>query len=142
MEKHFDKLEKMYSNSNLNKILEGKIEISQGESILNFHFRKNMQSETKNIHNAYNFMSMENVAFYAANSLIEDVLVSTRSFEVSFFKPTNSKKLTAKAKFIEKSMGNYIISTELLDHNGIVISKGKGIFRRSKTLLKNIKNYQ
>ena len=85
-------------------------------------------------------MTLESAAFFAANSLIEDVLVFTKSFEINYKKTTQSKKLKASAKFVEKSMGNYFIIVELTENKNL-IARGKGVFRRSKTLLENIKNY-
>ena len=99
-----------------------------------------MHNETKEIHNAYLFMAVESVAFLAANSLVEDVMVSAKSFEINYLKPTNSKKLNVSARFVEKSMGNYYILAELRDNKNLVV-RAKGVFRRSKKSLENIKNY-
>ena len=85
-------------------------------------------------------MAVESAAFLAANSLVEDVIVSAKSFEINYLKPTNSKKLNVSAKFVEKSMGNYYILAELRDNKNLIV-RAKGVFRRSKKSLENIKNY-
>ena len=142
MQQHYDSLEKMHLNSPINELIKSKINISQGKSEISFKNSTSMRSALDNIHNAYIFMALEAAAFFAANSLIEDVLVSTKSFEIIFSKPTNSEELIAKGTFEEKSMGNYIISAELFDLDEKLIAKAKGVFRRSKNLLEDIKNYQ
>jgi len=142
MQKHYDGLEKMHLKSPINDLIKSKINISQGKAQVNFKNSIAMRDALGNIHNAYIFMGLEEAAFFAANSLIEDVLVSNKSFELIFSKPTKSVELIAKGKFEEKSMGNYIISAELYDQDEKLIAKAKGIFRRSKNLLEDIKNYQ
>ena len=142
MQKHYDGLERMHSKSTTNKTLNSKIKISQGEAELNINTNIAMHNAIKEIHNAYYFMALETASFYAANSLIEDVLVFTKTFEMIFSKQTTSDKLIAKGKFNEKSMGNYIITAELYDNKNNLIAKGKGTFRRSQNLLEDIKNYQ
>ncbi len=142
MQEHYECLERMHSKSPINNLLNSKIKISQGVAELNFKIQKPMNNALKNIHNAYIFATLESAAFFAANSLIEDVLVFTKSFEIIFSKPVSSGELIAKGIFMEKSMGNYIISAELNDQENKLIAKAKGIFRRSKNLLEDIKNYQ
>lgn len=141
MKKHYEGLERLHLKSVTNNTLKSNIKISQGEAELTFNSNKLMHNALKEIHNAYYFMALETVSFYAANSLIEDVLLFTKSFEITFSKKTTSDKFIAKGKFNEKSMGNYIITAELYDFKDNIIAKGKGIFRRSKNLLEDIKNY-
>ena len=142
MQEHYGRLERMHSKSPINNQLSSKIKISQGQVELKLKVTKDMKNGLNQIHNAYIFMALESVAFFAANSLIEDVLVFTKSFEIIFSKPASGGELIAKGIFMEKSMGNYIISAELYDPGNKLIAKAKGIFRRSKNLLEDIKNYQ
>ena len=85
-------------------------------------------------------MAVESAAFLAANSLVEDVLVLAKSFETNYLKSTMNKKLNVNAKFIEKSMGNYVNLVELTENKNVIV-RAKGVFRRSKKSLENIKNY-
>ncbi|MAS63373.1 MAG: hypothetical protein CMA34_06975 [Euryarchaeota archaeon] len=140
MKEHYKKLERMFSKSTINKTLQAKIKINQGTSELNFSTNTSMHNESKNIHNAYLFMAVESAAFLAANSLVEDVLVLAKSFETNYLKSTMNKKLNVNAKFIEKSMGNYVILVELTENKNVIV-RAKGVFRRSKKSLENIKNY-
>ena len=140
MEEHYNKLENIFSKSSINKVLNAEIKINQGFSELIFTTNNSMHNEIKEIHNAYISMALESAAFFAANSLIEDVLVFAKSFEINYLKTTQGKKLKSSAKFVEKSMGNYFILVELTENKNL-IARGKGVFRRSKTLLENINNY-
>jgi len=140
MKDHYNNLVNLFSKSTVNKILQAEVAISQGKSEFIFLTNNNMHNETKEIHNAYLFMAAESAAFLAANSLVEDVMVSAKSFEINYLKPTNSKKLNVSAKFVEKSMGNYYILAELRDNKNLIV-RAKGVFRRSKKSLENIKNY-
>ena len=142
MSKHFQKLENLFLESPLNKTLESEIKIDEGFAEIKFTRKDFMHNETYHIHPAYNFMALESAAFFAANSLIEDVSIFSKSFEVIYLKNSRSINYVAKARFLEKSMGNYIISSELYDDNTNLISKAKAVYRRSKLSLNNIKNYE
>jgi len=132
----------MYVSAPFNKSIKSSIKIIQGECSVEMKIQKNMHNAGDSMHGAYYFMMLDNAAFFAINSLVEDVLILTKSFEINFLKPIKSGKLIAKAKFSEKTMGNYIAIAELYDDQENLIGKGKGIFRRSKLQLENINNYQ
>ena len=142
MKGHYKKLESMYMGAPFNKSLKSSIKISQGECSVEMKIQKNMQNAGDSMHGAYYFMMLDNAAFFAINSLVEDVLIITKSFEINFLKTVKTGKLIAKAKFSEKTMGNYIAIAELYDDQENLIGKGKGIFRRSKLQLDKINNYQ
>ena len=142
MKEHYEKLESMYVDAPFNKLIKSTINIDQGICSIEMKIKKDMHNAMNSMHGAYYFMLLDNAAFFAINSLIEDVSVLTKSFEIDFLKPVKSGKLVAKAKFIEKTMGNYIALAELYDDQKNLIGKGKGIFRRSKHQLKEINNYQ
>ena len=118
MKEHYQKLINLFSKSSVNKTLKAEIQIGQGNSEFSLSTNSMMHNETKEIHNAYLFMAVESAAFLAANSLVEDVMVLAKSFEINYLKSTKSKKLKVNAKFIEKSMGNYYILVELTVHLG------------------------
>tara|TARA_B000000532_G_scaffold8456_1_gene6359 strand:+ start:18366 stop:18794 length:429 start_codon:yes stop_codon:yes gene_type:complete len=140
MKEHYNKLANLFSKSTINKTLQAEVIISQGKSEFIFTTTAIMHNEIETIHNAYLFMAAESAAFLAANSLVEDVMVLAKSFEINYLRPTSSKKLNVSAKFIEKSMGNYYILVELTENKNLVV-RAKGVFRRSKKPLENIKNY-
>lgn len=141
MSEHYKKLENLFLKSSINEILDAKIKITEGATEIHLTKKEFMHNEIEPIHSAYIFMVLESSAFFAANSLIEDVSIVSKSFEILYVRNLESKIYTAKAKFLEKSMGNYIISSELYDEKGNLITKAKGVYRRSKKSLKNIKNY-
>tara|TARA_Y100000588_G_C14102902_1_gene859614 strand:+ start:190 stop:618 length:429 start_codon:yes stop_codon:yes gene_type:complete len=142
MSKHYTKLENMYTKAPFNKFLKSSIKIDQGVCEIIMKIKNEMHNEIKTMHNAYYFMLLDNSAFFAINSLVEDVIISTKSFEIDFLKPIQSGDLIAKAKFVEKTMGNYIASAKLFDQENNLIGKGRGIYRRSKQQLNQINNYQ
>ena len=140
MKEHYNKLANLFSKSTINKTLQAEVKISQGKSEFIFTTTAIMHNEIEMIHNVYLFMAAESAAFLAANSLVEDVMVLAKSFEINYLRPTSSKKLNVSARFIEKSMGNYYILVELTENKNLVV-RAKGVFRRSKKPLENIKNY-
>tara|TARA_X000000368_G_C22864944_1_gene638258 strand:+ start:36 stop:464 length:429 start_codon:yes stop_codon:yes gene_type:complete len=142
MTSHYQKLQNLFLNSRINKTLDAQIKIGEGISEISFSKKEFMHNEVKEIHSAYCHMALDSSAYFAANSLIEDVSTMVKSFEIIHVRPSKSKKFIAKGKFLEKSMGNYIISSELFDDDENLICKAKGVFRRSKNSLKEINNYE
>jgi len=134
---HFEKLEKMYLAANVNtqifdtttcNIFLEKAEIGLTISEKYFHALGAM-------HGSVYFKLLDDAAFFAVNSVVEDVFVLTKSFEIQLFRPINNGMIKAVGKLTSKSTDQFIATSVLYDASGIKIAQGKGTFVRSKVVL-------
>jgi uncharacterized protein (TIGR00369 family) len=78
---------------------------------------------------------MDDAGFFAANSLVEDVLVLTATFTLSLLRPISEGALTARGKVVHA--GSQLLVAESVVHDSAerVIGRGSGTFVRSKLRL-------
>ena len=80
------------------------------------------------LHGSAYFRAMDDAAFFAANSVVEDTFVLTVSFNLHFTRPVIAGTLTAKGRLVHSSRGLLIADAELLDEKGRRVARGTGTF--------------
>ena len=134
---HYNRLEKMYLNANINtkifntttaKISKAKAEIGLTISEKHFH-------ALGAIHGSVYFKLLDDAAYFAVSSIVEDFFVLTTSFNLNMIKPVNKGKLTAIGKVRFKSRSLYTAESTLYNDKGEEIAFGTGNFSKSKVPL-------
>ena len=94
------------------------------------------------MHGSLYFRLLDDSAFFAANSLVEDVFVLTTQFDIQLMRPFKEGLLTAEGKV--NSFGKSAIFAEsvLLDEKNRMIGRGSGTFLRSRLALTPEIGYQ
>lgn len=134
---HYRKLERMYLKTNINqKIFDTTtIEIAEGKSIISLEVSDKFYHALGAIHGAVYFKLLDDAAFFAVNSLIQDVFVLTTSFNIHITKPASSGKITAIGKIKFQSKNFFIAEASLFNNKGQEIAFGTGDFTKSKVEL-------
>ncbi|MEQ8626228.1 PaaI family thioesterase [Ekhidna sp.] len=134
---HFEKLERMYLSANVNielfdtttaHITKGKAEIGLKVESKYFHALNAM-------HGSVYFKLLDDAAFFAVNSVVEDAFVLTKSFEIHFKRPVTEGKILAKGELISSDGEAFIAKSELVNETGKVVGYGRGVFVKSKVAL-------
>ncbi|SHI95980.1 PaaI family thioesterase [Aquimarina spongiae] len=141
---HYRKLERMYLESNVNtkifdtttaKIGDGIAEI--GLDIDNKYFHA-----LGAIHGSVYFKLLDDAAFFAVNSIVEDAFVLTTSFNINITRPTSKGTLKAVGKVKFKSRNLFVAESVLYNEDGKEIAFGTGNFAKSKIELSEKIGYQ
>lgn len=139
---HYRKLENMYLAAPINKFYLPEIKISEGKSVITIKVKEDFFHAANAVHGSIYFKMLDDAAFFAANSIIEDVFVLTVSFQTELLQPTNKGKLIAKGELL-KNMGNKLEArAKLFNEEGKLIATGSGMFIKSKMLLAEINSYK
>ena len=87
------------------------------------------------IHGSVYFKLLDDAAFFAVNSIVEDVFVLTTSFNSNIVRPVSSGKIVAKGevRFVSKNL--FIAESSLCNEQGKEIAFGTGHFAKSKVEL-------
>jgi uncharacterized protein (TIGR00369 family) len=87
------------------------------------------------IHGSVYFRLLDDAAFFAVNSIVEDAFVLTTSFNLNIVRPANKGKITAigKVKFTSRQL--YVAEAVLYNEAGKEIAFGTGNFAKSKVAL-------
>ena len=87
------------------------------------------------VHGAYYFKLLDDAAFFAANSIVEGVFVLTVSFNVQLLRPVSSGTLISRGTLVRSSKSLLFADAIVTTEDGREISRGTGIFSRSKIAL-------
>ena len=142
MKEHYRKLESMYLAAPINKFYDPTIKITEGESEITSWVKKDFFHAANAVHGSVYFKMLDDAAFFAANSMVEDVFVFTAGFEIKFLRPIASGKLIAKGEMCDNFGNKFEARAKLFDQEGELIATGKGVFVKSKILLSEIDSFK
>jgi uncharacterized protein (TIGR00369 family) len=87
------------------------------------------------LHGAVCFKALDDAAFFAVNSVVEDVFVLTLSFTVHFLEPVRDGHIEARGELLDASKRIFFAESELLDASERLIGRGTGVFVKSRVPL-------
>ena len=134
-ETHWRKLETMYLSAPVNAIYQPAITIRSGAAQVTMELRPEYFHPAQAVHGSVYFKMLDDAAFFAVNSLVDDVLVLTVSFNLYFMRPLTTGRVTASGEVVNGSKRVFVATATLLDSNGKTAASGSGTFMRSSTPL-------
>ena len=87
------------------------------------------------VHGSVYFKLLDDSAFFAVNSIVEDAFVLTTSFTSNLVRPVSSGKIKAVGKVRFESKNLFMAESTLYDEKGNEITFGSGSFVKSKIKL-------
>jgi len=85
---------------------------------------------------------MDDVAFYAANSLISDRFLLTTAFNLHFTRPMKSGEAVAEGRWISGKRRVFVAEARIVDADGEECARGTGTFLRSHIALSSLPGYR
>jgi len=134
-EEHFRKLERMYIGAPTNEYYQPKLVIGEGQTELVIPIRKDFFHAAGAVHGSVYFKALDDAAFFAVSSLVEDVFVLTVSFTAYLLRPISSGEMRARGSVSHKSQRLFVAESEVFDARGRQIARGSGTFMRSQVAL-------
>jgi uncharacterized protein (TIGR00369 family) len=141
-ESHYRKLERMYASAPVNDYFAPKMAISEGCAEVIIPVRRDFFHAAGASHGCVYFKAMDDAAFFAVNSLVEDVFVLTVSFNLYFTRPISKGEMRATGRVVHRSRKLYVAEAELTDSRERPIGRGSGSFVKSAILLSPELGYQ
>jgi acyl-coenzyme A thioesterase PaaI-like protein len=84
---------------------------------------------------------LDDAAFYAANSLVNDRFLLTTAFNLLFTKPLTTGPVVAEGRWISGKRRVYVADARLIDAAGDEVARGTGTFMRSHIPLSSLSGY-
>ncbi len=129
---HFIKLENMMHSAPFVSFTGARAKIKKGEAHITLPVRKELFHAAGAMHGALYFLALDNAAFFAANSLVEDVFVLTTSFTTYITRPVSEGVVKSVGKVVNQNRTQFICESVLFDSEDKEIARATGIFVRSK----------
>ena len=142
-EHHFNKLRNMYLQANINAMIfdTTTCTISQKKSEISINITEKYFHALGAIHGSIYFKLLDDAAFFAASSVVEDVFLLTTSFTINITKPVSQGTIKAIGNIRFQSNNLIVAESSLYNEEGKGIAFGTGNFAKSKILLKDTQGY-
>ena len=134
-EEHYRRLERMYLSAQCNEVYQPRIAIREGEAEVSIEVGPHLHHAARSVHGSSYFKLMDDAAFFAVNSLVEDVFVLTVSFNVYLLRPISEGAMSAAGKVVNSSRNLWVAESTLVDGDGRTLGRGSGSFMRSNLAL-------
>jgi uncharacterized protein (TIGR00369 family) len=128
---HHRKLERLYGTARVTQWYGAAISIGDGEAQVRLPIRPEFHHAANAVHGSVYFRALDDAAFFAVNSRVEDVLVLTVSFTVHFARPVTTGELRAEGHVLYSGGRLFVAEADLFDDRDQLLSHGSGVFARS-----------
>jgi uncharacterized protein (TIGR00369 family) len=132
---HLRKLEHMYLMAPINAFYSPRISISHGEAEITIPVKPDFFHAADAVHGSVYFKLLDDAAFFAVNSLIEDYFALTASFMTYLLRPISEGTMKATGKVVHVGARSFIGESVVVDSVGKEIARGSGNFVMSKIRL-------
>ena len=139
--RHLEGLARAYRQAPISRWQGTDMSVSDGEAEVRVTVRAEMLHAAAALHGSIYFRLLDDAAFFAANSRIEDVLVLTLSFSVQFFRSVTDGELVARGRIRHVSGRILHCDSDLWDAGGQLCATGRGTFIRSQIPLTSLPGY-
>ena len=124
-----------------NEIFKPELTIGEGEAAVAFDAGPHLHHAGNAVHGSNYFKALDDAAFFAVNSLVEDVFVLTVTFNTQLLRPISDGRMIARGKVVNAGRTVWIADSTLVDDKGRLLGRGTGTFMRSKVALSDIPSY-
>ena len=134
---HFKKLEKTYLNTNLNKVIYSNTEIiiSKNYSEIKMPINEVYFHALNAIHGSVYFKMLDDAAFFAAQSVVEDYMLLTASFNITFKMPVTNGWIKSIGKLLSVSEKEFNAEAKMYNSKNEIVAFCNGVFKKSKISL-------
>jgi uncharacterized protein (TIGR00369 family) len=139
---HYRKLERLYASAPINEYFKPTMQVSDGSAEIVIPIQQKFHHAAHAVHGSVYFKALDDAAFFAANSVVEDVFVLTVSFNIYLIRPISHGELKAIGQLTHRSRRLFIAEARLIDQSDREIARGSGSFMKSNIPLTPDVGYQ
>ena len=132
---HFAKLEEAYVRAPINAFYSPSISVGEGTAEIEITLRPDLWHAAQAVHGSVYFKMLDDAAFFAANSLVQDYFVLTQSFNLYLTRPVSEGWIRSVGRVTSRSSRIILAESELMDDQGREIARGSGAFMTSRIAL-------
>jgi uncharacterized protein (TIGR00369 family) len=141
-EAHYRALESLYAAAPINLLFRSQLEIPrEGESRIHFEIEPSHYHAAGAAHGTTYFKMLDDAAFYAANSLVNDFFLLTTAFNLLLTRPLKAGPITAEGRWVNGRRRVLVADARLIDAEGEEVARGTGTFMRSRIPLASLPGY-
>jgi uncharacterized protein (TIGR00369 family) len=127
-EEHYRKLERMYASATVNDHYSPTMRISEGQAEVVIPIRPDLFHAAGAVHGLVYFKALDDAAFFAVNSLVDDVFVLTASFNLYMTRPVSEGEMRATGRVVHGSRRFFVAEAVAVNSDGQEVARGSGTF--------------
>lgn len=140
---HLAGLERLYARASVNRLFASTLVLpARGKAEIRFAVTPDMFHAAGAAHGTIYFKMLDDAAFYAANSMVEDAFLLTTQFNLFLTRPVKAEPLVAIGQWVSGARRVLIAESRLLDADGEEVARGQGTFMRSRIRLVDLDGYR
>lgn len=134
---HHRKLEAMYHGAPINdRLFHSRLTVSEGKAEVDLDFRDELCHAARSVHGSVYFKLLDDAAYFAVSSLVDDAFIVTSSFTIYMTRPATKGTMRATGEVVYASRRLWVAEAVLLDDRNRQIARGSGTFMKSRTELR------
>lgn len=139
---HFRALERLYASAPINLLFPSTLSIAEaGVSTISFDVGEPHFHAAGAAHGTLYFKMLDDAAFYAANSLVNDRFLLTTAFNMLLTRPIGAGPIRAEGRWLNGRRRVFVAEARLLDADGEEVARGTGTFMKSRFPLASLPGY-
>jgi uncharacterized protein (TIGR00369 family) len=142
LEAHFEKLEKMYLAAPCNDYYEPGIKIAEGTAEIVIPVREDFFHAAGAVHGSVYFKALDDSAYFAVNSVVQDVFVLTTNLNTYLSRPISEGLMVARGRLVSHFGKHFLAESVLTDAEGKEIGRAHGTFVKSTMKLSDNMGYR
>lgn len=112
--------------------------LSEGKAQYQLEVKKDYFHGAEALHGAVYFKMLDDAAYFACATLVDDFFLVTKSYEIEFIRPVPGGVLTAIGKVLESDAEGFIAESEIINEQGKLVGRGSGAFVKSRKKLSDL----
>jgi len=141
-EAHYRALEALYAAAPINALFASRLDITgEGKARISFTVDPSHYHAAGAAHGTTYFKMLDDAAFYAANSLVNDFFLLTTAFNLLLTRPMAAGPVTAEGHWVNGRRRVLVADARLIDAEGEEVARGTGTFMRSRIPLASLPGY-
>ena len=139
---HYRALESLYAAAPVNQLFKSRLEIpEEGRARIHFEIEPAHYHAAGAAHGTTYFKMLDDAAFYAANSLVNDFFLLTTAFNLLLTRPMKAGPIIAEGRWVNGRRRVLVADARLVDADGEEVARGTGTFMRSRISLATLPGY-
>ena len=134
-EAHYRRLEKLYQTGPINHFIASTLEITSGLAKVSIKTAPTYKHGGGVLHGSIYFKALDDACVFAVASVIDDAVVTTVTFNVTFARPFLGDVLVATGRLRHQSRRLFVADSEIHDGQGRLVAKGNGTFMKTTIAL-------
>lgn len=139
---HYDRLLKMYAQAPIHDFYKGiEMVVESKKSTITLPIDPRFFHGGMATHGSVYFKLMDDAAYFACQSEIEDFFIVTTNFNINLLRPITKGVVTAIGEVDFMSLNLFTASAKLYDEKGRLCGTGQGQFMKSRIALESVADY-